>query len=383
MFAGWPVRPGSDLRLDAVPPVLLVVGIRLCCTAPVCVLTFRDIFLTVRDMSVIRGTALTNFDVLVAEFGGDGAALLAAAHVPLDDFGRHDRFISLENAIQAVETAARVLQVPDFGRQLALRQSIEILGPVGLAARNASDVAEAFVIFDKFMAAYSPAISARMIPAADAGQYRFAFEFLLDPAPPQVQAVELSLGVALQVLRQFLGADYRPLAVHIPHAACGPVGEYRTYFGCPPSFGEPVAGFVVRASDLERPLPTDRIAHQTAMDYLISTIGESEPATTQLVRTLVRQLLPGGAVGLPDIARHVGLHPKTLQRRLSAEGATFADLVDQTRRDTAQRLLLDTELTLDQLCRNLGYAEQSVLTRSCKRWFGTTPTAYRSRVHKQ
>lgn len=95
------------------------------------------------------------------------------------------------------------------------------------------------------------------------------------------------------------------------------------------------------------------------MDYLISTIGESRPATTQLVRTLVRQLLPGGAVGLQDIARHVGLHPKTLQRRLSAEGATFGDLVDQTRRDTAQRLLLDTELTLDQLCRNLGYAEQS------------------------
>ena len=45
------------------------------------------------------------------------------------------------------------------------------------------------------------------------------------------------------------------------------------------------------------------------------------------------------------------------------------------------RVVLDAhryELTLDQLCRNLGYAEQSVLTRSCKRWFGTTPTAYRN-----
>jgi AraC-like DNA-binding protein len=329
-------------------------------------------------MSVIRGTALTSFPELVAELGGDSDALLAAANIASADVGRHDRFISLPRGVQMLESAAAALRAPDFGRRLALRQSIDILGPVGLAARNAETVADAFVVFDKFMAAYSPAISARITVPVGTDLRRFEFEYLLDPTPPQAQAIELSLGVTLQVLRLFLGPGYRPLSVHLPHSARTSADEYQAYFGCPPSFGAPVAGFTLRATDLARPLPTDRIAHQTAMDYLISTIGESEPATTQLVRTLVRQLLPGGAVGLQDIARHVGLHPKTLQRRLSAEGATFGDLVDQTRRDTAQRLLLDTELTLDQLCRNLGYAEQSVLTRSCKRWFGTTPTAYRN-----
>ncbi|AQA04337.1 hypothetical protein BVC93_20065 [Mycobacterium sp. MS1601] len=79
-------------------------------------------------------------------------------------------------------------------------------------------------------------------------------------------------------------------------------------------------------------------------------------------------------VGDDVIARH----PKTLQRRLAAEGETFADIVDRIRRDTARRLLLSTTLDLSQLRRQLGYAEQSVLTRSCKRWFGTTPSAYRN-----
>lgn len=329
-------------------------------------------------MAVIRGTALTGFPELVAEFGGDSQAFVDAAHIAMGDVGCHDRFISLPNGVGMLENVAVALDAPDFGRRLALRQTIDILGPVGLAARNAETVADAFVIFDKFMAAYSPAISARMTVPFGTDLRRFEFEYLLDPAPPQAQAIELSLGVTLQVLRLFLGPDYRPLTVHLPHSARTAADEYQAYFGCPPSFGEAVAGFTLRASDLERPLPTDRLAHQTAMDYLVSTIGESGPATTQLVRTLVRQLLPGGAVGLQDIACHVGLHPKTLQRRLSSEGTTFGDLVDQTRRDTAQRLLLDTDLTLDQLCRHLGYAEQSVLTRSCRRWFGTTPTAYRS-----
>lgn len=329
-------------------------------------------------MAVIRGTALTDFHKLVAELGGNSRALVAAAHIPYDDIGRHDRFISLPNGARMLEDAAAALEIPDFGRRLALRQGIEILGPVGLAGRNAATVADAFLIFDKFMAAYSPSISARVTAHLDPELRRFEFEYLLDPAPPQAQAIELSLGVTLRVLRLFLGAGYRPVAVHLPHAGLTPPDEYERYFGCPPTFSESIAGFTLRTIDLQRPLPTDQLAHQTAVDYLGRVIGEFSPATGPLVRTLVRQLLPTGAVGLADIARHIGVHPKTLQRRLAAENVTFGGLVDQARREAAQRLLLDTDLSLDRLCRQLGYAEQSVLTRACKRWFGMTPTSYRN-----
>ncbi|EUA67508.1 bacterial regulatory helix-turn-helix s, AraC family protein [Mycobacteroides abscessus subsp. bolletii 1513] len=111
---------------------------------------------------------------------------------------------------------------------------------------------------------------------------------------------------------------------------------------------------------------------------MTGTHASRQPDSSQLVRILIRQLLPTGAIGLGDIALHLGVHPKTLQRRLGAEGMTFAALVDQIRREAAERLLSDTDLSLDHLSRQLGYAEQSVFTRSCKRWFGTTPSAYRS-----
>lgn len=331
-------------------------------------------------MAVIRGTALTNYHQLVAELGGDSKRLLAGVHIPFGDVGRHDRFISLANGARLLEETAAELETPDFGRQLALRQGIDILGPVGLAARTAANVAEAFAIFDTFMAAYSPAISVRIAAHPDPALRRFEFEYLLDPAPPQAQAIELSLGVTLRVLHHFLGGRYRPVAVHLPHPALTVTAQYQDYFGCAPRFSEPVAGFTLRAVDLQRTLPTDRLAHQTAVDYLARTrAGRSHP-TTYVVRTLIRQLLPTGATTLADIALQMGLHPKTLQRRLRAEGATFQQIADQTRRDITEKLLLDQELTLDHICRQLGYAEQSVLTRSCRRWFGTTPSGYRADV---
>jgi AraC-like DNA-binding protein len=342
------------------------------------VLTNLDIFLTLVDMLLVRGSSLTGFSTLVGAHGGDPDVLLQLANIDPDDVGHRDRFVPLRNAIAAVEDAAAVLNMPDFGRQLATRQSIDILGPVGVAARTAATVADAFTILDTYMGAYSPGIGTRISAHPDPALARFEFEFLLNPAPPQAQAIELALGVTLRVLHLFLGTTYRPVTAHLPHPALGTKTDYRRYFGCPAHFDEPIAGFSVRATDLQKPLTHDTLTHQLALDYLSTNTGLHTRGLADTLRSLIRQLLPTGNLTAEVAARQFGLHPKTLQRRLSAEGTTFAELVDQTRRDTARRLLLDTDMSLNQLCRQLGYAEQSVLTRSCKRWFNTTPTAYRN-----
>ena len=36
-------------------------------------------------------------------------------------------------------------------------------------------------------------------------------------------------------------------------------------------------------------------------------------------------------------------------------------------------------MTLAHLARELGYAEQSVLSRSCQRWYGASPAALRAK----
>ncbi|MEU9807635.1 AraC family transcriptional regulator [Mycobacterium sp. NPDC050853] len=340
-------------------------------------MTYLDIFLTLMDMLLVRGSSLTGFLPLVSTLGGDPAAVLKLANLDPSDIGQRDRYIPLRNAIAAVEDAAVVLNVTDFGRQLARRQSIDILGPVGFAARTAATVADAFTVLDTYMSAYSPGITTRISTHPDSTLGRFEFDFLLTPRPPQAQAIELALGVTLRALHLFLGTTYRPVAVHLPHPALGPKADYRNYFGCPPQFNEPIAGFTVRATDLQRPLAHDPLAHQLALSYLSTTTGQHSRRLTGTLASVIRQLLPTGTLTASLAAQQFGLHPKTLRRRLTAEGTTFADVLDQTRRDIAHRLLLDTDLPLSQICRQLGYAEHSVLTRSCRRWFNTTPTAYR------
>lgn len=171
-------------------------------------------------MSVVRGTALANYPSLVAGLGGDPATLLRAAGVRDQDVGNYDAFISIRAAIRAIESAAAVTATMDFGRRLAQRQGIEILGPVGVAARTAATVGDALAIFNTFMAAYSPVIAIRITPLA--GQRSFiALEFLLDEPASYPQTMELALGVAELVLSSSVSSP----SVWLPTTNSSPCSE--------------------------------------------------------------------------------------------------------------------------------------------------------------
>jgi len=329
-------------------------------------------------MSLVRGTALSNYPDLVTELGADPAPLLRKAGIRAQDIGLYHVFVPLWGVITAVESAAEATGTADFGRRLAQRQGIEILGPVGVAARTAATAADAMGIFANFMAAYSPALSAQVAPLSEQPDRSFfEFRILLERLPPHAQSMELSLGVTLKVFRLLLGAQYCPISTHFTHEPVTPADEYREYFGCRALFAEPRAGFTIRTADLSRSLSHDELAHRAIVEYLTSLIGQRGPEMSQSVRTIARQLLPTGAASREVIAAQFSMHPKTLQRRLADEGTTFFALIDGIRRETAEHYLRDTDIDLSHLTRELGYTEQSVLTRTCKRWFGTGPAAYR------
>ena len=328
-------------------------------------------------MSLVRGTALSGLPELVRELGGDPAALFRSAGIDAADVGRHDAFVPLQRATTAVELAAAVTAVPDLGRRLAERQGIDILGPVGVAARTAPTVAEALKVLENFLAAYTPGLAVRLFDTEDPELVFFGLEFVDIDAATIPQSVELALAVTLRILRLLIGAGFHPAAVHLPHEPLTAIADYRHSYGRTPVFLAAAPGFTLAKSHLAQPLRQDRLAHEAVVSYLNSITDRNDTARHS-VEVLVNQLLPTGTVTLPSIAEHLSMHPKTLQRRLADEGATFGEIVDTIRRERARRLLSGTAITLSHLARELGYAEQSVLTRSCKRWFGCGPAEYRN-----
>lgn len=328
-------------------------------------------------MSLIRGTSLQGLPELVADLGVDLQPLLDLAHLPASSVGDHDSFISYRSVVTVLEAAAAATGADDFGRRLATRQGLEILGPVGVAARTASTAGAALQAIEQYFTVYSPAIAISVTTPPSRRLAALEWRIVVRRPPPHRQAAELALGVALRVFRLLAGADFRPHSVQLRHQPLGDPAAYPTYFGAPVEFAAESYGFRFPAAVLARPLADDGDVHAVVEQYLSRIVVPTATATADAVAELVRHMLPTGGLDLDLVADQLAVHRRTLQRQLAEQGTSFAGLVDQVRRDEAERYLRETDMPLGQLAGVLGLSEQSALSRASRRWFGVPPKEVR------
>lgn len=100
------------------------------------------------------------------------------------------------------------------------------------------------------------------------------------------------------------------------------------------------------------------------------------------VRSVITRRLVEGDCTCKRVASALGLHPRTLQRRLREEHKSFEAIKDSVRRDVALRYLQQPNVSLVQVTEMLGYSETSVLTRSCLRWFALSPRRLRHDLNR-
>lgn len=97
------------------------------------------------------------------------------------------------------------------------------------------------------------------------------------------------------------------------------------------------------------------------------------------VENAIASLLPHGQAQLGPVAAALHTSPRTLGRRLAADGLSFAGILAKTRSALADRYLADRTMAISQIAWLLGYAEIGAFTRAYQRWSGVAPSAARAR----
>lgn len=69
---------------------------------------------------------------------------------------------------------------------------------------------------------------------------------------------------------------------------------------------------------------------------------------------------------------------RRLQRRLDEVELGFEQLLNDYRRQEAQRLLTDDDQSIAHIAYTLGFSEQSSFSRAFKRWTGKAPAEWRA-----
>jgi len=198
--------------------------------------------------------------------------------------------------------------------------------------------------------------------------------------PVPAAAQEFTLAGVFNRFNYVCAGNFKPRLLGLPVPSPGADAVRTRLFGMAPTYGYPFAEMVIGAETWNATARSaDPFLHAT-LKRMAEQLHISEPDDSPLEQALRARLRSALAQGRADPARLaslLGISERTLQRRLSEQGLSYTDVVEDFQHEEAQRLLRQLDLPLVEVASRLGYAEQTSFTRAFRRWTGSTPGAWR------
>jgi AraC-like DNA-binding protein len=323
----------------------------------------------------VRGIA----GVLAAE-GLDVRALLTAAAIDPAALDDPVARVSTEKISRLWELAAEQSGNPAIGLAQHLMARPASFDVVGYTMMSCANLLAAFERLIRYLLILSDALM--MTLSEERGGYRVTFELFGGNRPVPRQRVEFILISVIGFCHWINGREFHPLTVELPYPIPADPAPYREAFGCGVLFEASSTSLLFADTHLTVPLPTSNpvlaeLHDRFAGEYL-RRFDHSQ--TSYRAREVIIRRLPDGEPRRDQVAGELRLSERTLQRRLEAEATSFAELLDNTRRELAEQYLSRLHLSLAQAAYLLGFADQSSFFRACRRWFDLSPGRYRSQL---
>lgn len=323
-----------------------------------------------------RVGGLTALPALIRHLGGDTDAILGAGGLAPGDFADRERRIPFPAVARVLHEAAARTATPHFGLLAGRTWHLEGGGPVSELVRHSVTVGDALRTFVAHQHLNSEAGMAFLIVRS--GFADFGYAFYRGGVQGIVELYDTAAAIGVNYLRELLGPGWQPLEVLLPRSAPADESHYRALFRVAPRFDSESMTIRFPEALLDREIEgADPEQWRRASDAVAQAERAASFGIVQRVYRALRVQLLAGATSGDSVAQALGLHRRTLNRRLREEGTTFQRCIDQVRFEVACQLLTATHVSLDDIAAGLGYASVSPFMRTFRRWSGTTPARWR------
>lgn len=315
---------------------------------------------------------------LLREHGVDVAEVLDGCGLPPTAFDDPDLRIPFRTAARLLQLGGWAAGRADFGLRVGERLDFADLGLLGLLVQRAPTVGAAldnlvrfFHLQDRGSVAYASRLDARSAALGYA---------IFDAGTPGIGLLyDTVIAMGMSALRGLCGPAFHAAEVRLAHAAPADTAPYRRFFAAPIVFDAPHSELRFDARWLEAPIVgADAAGHAMAQGAARDAAAGTERRLSETVRGVVRALVVSGSLSGPGVAAALGLHERTLRRRLAAEGSGLLHLMAEARFDVARQLLHETRLPLKDIAEALGYADASSFVRAFRGWAGSAPARWRA-----
>jgi len=316
----------------------------------------------------------------------DPAPLLSQAGVPAAVLA--DRLgtgigISVISQINFLELVSRATKDDWIGITLARNFDLRELGMLYYAAASSHQLGDAVKRLERYVRVGNEALIVRL----SKGKLCSVFiSYTGVPRHLDRHQMEFLTFAFVRLCRDLVGRTISPVSVKFAHHRSGELVEVQRLFGCLPEYGASVDEVCFDGEVFEMPLVNaDPFLNELMVRNCEEAIAK-RPSNISPFRTLVENtiapLLPHADAQAKTVARQLGLSERTFARRLATEGLSFGEILDDFRREQAERYLEDQRLPVSKIAWLLGFQQPSSFSHAWRRWTGKNPSEFRkARAH--
>lgn len=265
-----------------------------------------------------------------------------------------------------------------FGLHIATTQDPEVFGCVTALCRAAPTMRAGIrCLIDYLPVVHAPDCEVVLIEGRETAELTWLVNTdigLNDQANYQAAMLNVKL------LKAMAGPSFKPSWVSLSaETRPSDLPELEKLLGSKVSTRSPRNSVAFPVHALNQPVPSaNRLLYRLLGGYLEQVKAAQSHSVIDRVESYIRGSLASGHCTIERCAEKIGMSVRTLQARLSAEGARFSELVEKQRHALAKMHLSQRLLSLDEIADRLGYGEQTSFGRAFKRWTGMTPQQYRA-----
>ena len=324
----------------------------------------------------VRSVSLAKYSAIARELGIDPVSMLR--HVGLDPscLLTPDLRIPEVSLANLLDASSKTGDSRSLGLLMGESWRLSDFGVLSLLLQHQPTLRQALLEFKNYRHLLSDSVAVDITEHQQVAVVQCAL--VTGRTHPGRQPMELAVAALLSLCRHQLGPDWMPRRVHFAHAAPPSTLIHQRVFGPYLEFGSDFDGLVLGKEDLDRHRAlSDPSMARYARDFIdLQPRGQAQKVS-HAVHRAVHLLMPRGRHTIEQVAQHLGVSTRTLQRQLAEENANFQSLVNDVRREQALRLIEGQAHSITEVAQMVGFAETSAFSRWFGQQFGVSPSRWK------
>lgn len=266
-----------------------------------------------------------------------------------------------------------------FGLSIGMRAEPSSLGIAGFMLSTAHDVNAALQALIRHLDLHDQGGTVSVV--TDGSLTSLGYALHLPGVSATDQIYDQSMAIACKVMRGLCGEDWNPTEVRLSRPHPQDTVIYKQFFKAPIRFNATESAIVFPSRCLQHQLSSEDPLLFDFLERKAAELHQDQNQEKNLINELhrfVRNTLITQGCTASEAAQHLGIHERTLNRRLQAQATTFRDEVNGVRYAMAQSFLANTEATNVEIALSLGYSDVTTFSHAFKRWSGMPPAKWRN-----